>query len=50
MSHEFNDAEMMPCDLCGEFWPGDEMVVLEDLWTCCPKCLAEVNAIIEADQ
>ena len=49
MSHEFGDAEMMPCDLCGEFWPGDEMVVLEDLWTCCPKCLAEVNAITEAD-
>ena len=30
MSHEFDDAEMMPCDCCGEFWPGDEMTELED--------------------
>ncbi|MCQ2172263.1 MAG: hypothetical protein MJZ17_05915 [Bacteroidales bacterium] len=43
MSHEFNEAEMMPCDLCGEFWPGDEMYELEDGRICCPDCLDEMT-------
>lgn len=38
MSHEFDDSEMMPCDICGEFWPGDEMYELEDGSICCPDC------------
>lgn len=45
MSHEFNDAEMMPCDICGEFWPGDEMTELEDGTVCCPDCLEEINSL-----
>ena len=44
MSHEFNDAEMMPCDLCGEFWPGDEMYQLEDGRLCCPDCFEELDS------
>ena len=44
MSHEFNDAEMMPCDICGGFWPGDEMTELEDGTVCCPDCLEEISS------
>ena len=30
MPHEFNDAEMYPCDLCGEYFPREKMSQLED--------------------
>ena len=42
MGHEFSEAEMMPCDLCGEFWPGDEMYELEDGRICCHDCFEEI--------
>ena len=43
MGYEFNDAEMMPCDVCGEFWPGDEMTELEDGRMVCPECIEEMD-------
>ncbi len=33
----------MPCDLCGEFWPGDEMTELEDGSLACPDCISEMT-------
>ena len=43
MGHEFSEAEMMPCDFCGEFWLGDEMYELEDGRICCPDCFEEIS-------
>ena len=43
MSNEFSEAEMMPCDICGEFWPGDEMTELEDGSFVCPDCIEEMD-------
>lgn len=43
MSHEFDDAEMMPCDICGEFWPGGEMTELEDGRLVCPDCIEDLE-------
>ena len=42
MPYEFDDAEMMPCDICGECWPGGEMTWLEDGRVCCPDCLEAI--------
>lgn len=47
MGYEYNDAEMMPCDQCGEFWPGGEMYEYEDGRFICPDCLAENESIQE---
>ena len=30
MGFEFDESEMYPCDICGEFWPMGEMHELED--------------------
>ncbi len=49
MSNEFSYAEMMPCDLCGEFWPGGDMTELEDGQIVCPDCMAEIEEEVEED-
>ncbi|MGN1231999.1 MAG: hypothetical protein ACI4UJ_00950 [Candidatus Cryptobacteroides sp.] len=36
MGSEFDESEMYPCDICGEFWPMDDMYELEDGRVVCP--------------
>ena len=43
MANEFDEAEMIPCDLCGEFWPWGEMYELDDGRLCCPDCYEELE-------
>jgi len=43
MSHEYSDAEMYPCDCCGEYLPVEEMYELEDGRIVCSECLEEIN-------
>lgn len=43
MSHEFNDAEMYPCDICGNAYPIDMMYQLEDGRIICQDCLDEMD-------
>ena len=42
-SFEFDESEMYPCDICGEFWPMDDMYELEDGSVICPDCMEEEN-------
>lgn len=42
MSHEFNDAEIYPCDNCGEYLPIETMFELEDGSIVCEKCMLEL--------
>lgn len=39
MGYEFDDAELTPCDVCGEIWPYDEIVELDDGRLVCPDCM-----------
>ena len=41
MGFEFDESEMYPCDICGEFWPMGEMHELEDGRIACPDCMQE---------
>lgn len=39
MDSEFDESEMSPCEICGEFWPMDDMYELEDGSVICPDCM-----------
>ena len=39
MGFEFDESEMYPCDICGEFWPMGGMHELEDGRIACPDCM-----------
>ena len=41
MGFEFDESEMYPCDICGEFWPMGEMHELEDGRIACPDGMEE---------
>lgn len=41
MGFEFDESEMYPCDICGEFWPMEEMHELGDGRIICPDCMEE---------
>lgn len=41
--HEFNDAELYPCDRCGEAFPMEEMYVQEDGSVICEYCQEEIS-------
>ncbi|MBQ0081301.1 MAG: hypothetical protein KBS95_07150 [Alistipes sp.] len=43
MSHEFNDSEMYPCDMCGEYLPIEVMYELEDGRIICQVCLESIE-------
>lgn len=43
MSHEFNDAEMAYCDICGDFVPYETMFELEDSRIVCEDCMDEIE-------
>ena len=44
MSHEFSDAEMYCCDICGEYLPMEMMFELQDGRIVCETCL---DAMVE---
>ena len=44
MSHEFSDAEMYHCDICGEYIPIEEMYELNDGRIVCQNCLDDMDA------
>lgn len=39
MDSEFDESEMSPCEICGEFWPMDDMYELEDGSVIYPDCM-----------
>ena len=41
MGFEFDESEMYPCDICGEFLPMGEMHELGDGRIVCPDCMEE---------
>lgn len=43
MSHEFNDAEMYYCDICGEYLPIETMCELQDGRIICEACYSELT-------
>ena len=44
MSNEFDYAELYPCDICGEMWPMEEMLELEDGRIICPDCADAIES------
>ena len=41
MGFEYDESEMYPCEICGEFWPMDDMFELEDGSVICPDCMED---------
>ena len=41
MGFDFDESEMYPCDICGEFWPMGEMYELGNGRIVCPDCMEE---------
>lgn len=44
MACGFDEAEMYPCDICGEGWPREEMYDLPDGSVVCPDCMNRFQA------
>jgi len=38
MGFEFDENELFPCDICGEWYPREEMYDLKDGRIVCPDC------------
>ena len=43
MSHEFDESEMYPCDVCGEWFPREIMYELADGSIVCQYCLRDLE-------
>lgn len=49
MSHEFDESEMYPCDVCGEWFPREIMYELADGSIVCQYCLRDIEEAATGD-
>ena len=46
MPKDTKKIEKYPCEICGKYFPSDQLKIMDGMWECCPECVEEVNRIL----
>ena len=46
MPKESKHTEKYPCEICGKYFPSDQLTIMDGMWECCPACVEDIKRII----